>query len=147
MSISYSQKCPFWFDGINRHWSLCALNFYCYSHFIEILSTSVKRKRPNSHFNNELKFEMIDTYWHFSVPPESSTILSETGYEVNDVIGPLDVNSTLVLTCDVKGGTSIIKGTKKIAILRHFSSKANALWKRPILETLYLENFEIRSFM
>ena len=42
--------------------------------------------------------------WHDLVPPKQMKILDEKGNEVDDMIGPFDEDSTLVLICLVVGG-------------------------------------------
>ena len=45
----------------------------------------------------------------FVVPPTTSVLLDEKGSEVEGSVGPYNVGGTLILTCDILGGKTIIE--------------------------------------
>ena len=75
-----------------------------------VLSLFGVRENDTGVYQCRVDFKRSPTrYWKVNltviVPPTSSVILTETGHEVLDGrVGPFDVSSSLVLTCDVLGG-------------------------------------------
>ena len=57
----------------------------------------------------------------FSVPPTTSVLLDEKGSEVEGSVGPYNVGGTLILTCDILGGKTIVEEfwAVKISYTKH----------------------------
>ena len=61
-----------------------------------------------------------------TVPPKQMKITNEKGVEVDDVIGPFDEDSTLILVCVVVGGKGLCVPITLILKFRIYKEKEGA---------------------